>query len=107
MGDPSARARIRGYGGGTGSLGGRKWRGHWMRSATESWARQVIRKIRRGQIAVGENSPTQRISSFRDSQGNLLDVKSAAVELLNVLRPSVAIARYAVFIAMALQSHPE
>jgi fatty-acid peroxygenase len=27
--------------------------------------------------------------------------------LLNVLRPSVAIARYAVFIAMALESHPE
>jgi fatty-acid peroxygenase len=92
---------------GSGSVGVRNWHGHWMRSATESWARQVIRKIRRGQIAVAENSPVQRISSFRDSQGNLLDVKSAAVELLNILRPSVAIARYAVFIAMALHSHPE
>src|SRR5439155_19019640 len=46
---------------GTGSVGPRNWRGHWMRSATESWARQVIRKVRRGEITVPENSPVDRI----------------------------------------------
>jgi fatty-acid peroxygenase len=34
-------------------------------------------------------------------------VEVAAVELINVLRPTVANARYMVFIAMALQAHPE
>jgi fatty-acid peroxygenase len=34
-------------------------------------------------------------------------VKTAAVELINVLRPKVANARYAVFAAMALHAHPE
>lgn len=92
---------------GTGSIGLRNWRGHWMRGGTESWARQVVRKIRRGQITFPDGSPADRICSFRKSDGNLLEVPSAAVELLNVLRPSVAIARYAVFIAMALRSHPE
>jgi fatty-acid peroxygenase len=92
---------------GTGSVGLRNWRGHWMRSATEAWARQIIRKIRRRELLVPNGSAADRISDFRDSRGRLLDVKSAGVELLNVLRPSVAIARYAVFIAMALEDHPE
>lgn len=91
---------------GTGSIGPRNWMGHWMRSGTESWARQVIRKIHRGEISVPDGSPADRIASFRDSKGRLLSVRHAAVELLNVLRPSVAIARYAVFIAMALNEHP-
>jgi fatty-acid peroxygenase len=92
---------------GTGSVGPRNWRGHWMRSATESWARETIRGIRRGEIWVPERSPAHLISWFRDRDGRLLDVVAAGVELLNVLRPSVAIARYAVFIAMALHVHPE
>lgn len=92
---------------GTGSVGPRNWRGHWLRWAAESWARETIRGIRRGLIEVSEGSPAHRISNFRTSEGPLLDVNAAAVELLNVLRPSVAIARYAVFIAMALEIHPE
>ena len=92
---------------GTGSIGPRNWRGHWMRAATESWARETIRSIRREEIWVPPNSPAQLIATFRDSNGFLLDVSAAAVELLNVLRPSVAIARYAVFIAMALESRPD
>jgi fatty-acid peroxygenase len=92
---------------GTGSVGLRNLRGHWMRSFTESWARQVIRKVRREQMRVPSGSPVDRIATFRDSNGQLLPVRHAAVELLNVLRPSVAIARYAVFIAMALEAHPE
>jgi fatty-acid peroxygenase len=92
---------------GTGSVGPRNWRGHWMRSATESWARETIRGIRRGEIWVPERSPAHLISWFRDRDGRLLDVVAAGVELLNVLRPSVAISRYAVFIAIALHVHPE
>jgi fatty-acid peroxygenase len=92
---------------GTGSVGLRNLRGHWMRSFTESWARQLIRKIRSGETQVPAGSPVHRIATFRGSDGQLMPVRYAAVELLNVLRPSAAIARYAVFIAMALESHPE
>jgi fatty-acid peroxygenase len=92
---------------GTGSVGLRNLRGHWMRGFTESWARQVIRKVRCGEMRVTPGSPVERIAMFRDAKGELLNVRHAAVELLNVLRPSVAIARYAVFIAMALQANPE
>ena len=92
---------------GTGSIGVRNWRGHWMRGSSESWAREIIRKVRRGALVVPEESPARRISSFRDSRDKLLGVQSAAIELLNVLLPSAAIARYAVFIAMAMEEHPE
>jgi fatty-acid peroxygenase len=92
---------------GTGSVGFRNLRGHWMRGFTESWARQTIRRIRRGEVHAPAGSPVERIATFRDSSGQLLPVRAAGVELLNVLRPSVAIARYAVFIAMALEAHPE
>lgn len=39
--------------------------------------------------------------------GELLDSAVAAVELLNVLRPTVAVARYVTFAALALHEHPQ
>lgn len=92
---------------GSGSLGLRKWRGHRMRARTERWMREVVRGIRSGKAAVEKGSPAHAISLFRDPEGRLLTVKAAAVELINILRPSVAVARYAVFAAMALHAHPE
>lgn len=92
---------------GTGSIGPRNWRGHVMRARTERWMRTVVRGIREGRIRVPEGCAAQVISTFRDGNGRLMDVKSAAVELINVLRPTVANARYVVFAAMALYEHPE
>jgi fatty-acid peroxygenase len=92
---------------GTGSIGPRNWRGHMMRARTERWMRRVIHGIRKGQIRVPEGCAAQVISTFCDGSGKPMDVKSAAVELINVLRPTVANARYIVFAAMALYEHPE
>jgi fatty-acid peroxygenase len=58
-------------------------------------------------MRVPEGSPAYLISTFQDHNGSLLDEKSAAVELINILRPTVANARYIVFAAMALHAHPE
>ena len=92
---------------GTGSTGPRLWRGHLMRARTERWMRGVIRRIRAGEIQVPEGSAAEVIASHRDAAGRLLDVKVAAVELINVLRPTVANARYMTFAAHALHQHPE
>jgi fatty-acid peroxygenase len=92
---------------GTGAIGARNWRGHLKRSRTERWMRRVIRRIRSGEIHVPNGIPAHMISTFRDRNGALLDVKSAAVELINVLRPAVANVRYVVFAAMALHVHEE
>jgi fatty-acid peroxygenase len=69
--------------------------------------RKVIELIRNGKIRVPKGSAAHVISTFRDRNGQLMDTKSAAVELINVLRPTVANARYIVFAAMALHEHPE
>ncbi|MFH9118588.1 cytochrome P450 [Streptomyces globisporus] len=54
-------------------------------------------------------SPTvfQTIAAHRNADGSPLTPHTAAVELLNVLRPTVAITWFAVFAAHALHRHPE
>lgn len=47
------------------------------------------------------------VAAHRDADGALLPPRTAAVELLNVLRPTVAITWFAVFAAHALHRHPE
>ena len=47
------------------------------------------------------------IASHHDEHGRLLGRNAAAVELINVLRPTVAVAGYIVFAAIALHDVPE
>ena len=90
---------------GTGAIGPRNWRGHLRRARTERWARRVITEIREGRRDAPEGA-ARTIAEHRDVEGRHLDVKTAGVELINVLRPTVANARYVVFCAMALRDNP-
>jgi fatty-acid peroxygenase len=92
---------------GAGSFGPRNWRGLLLRSRTERWVRGVIDRIRAGKLNVPEGSAAHVLAWHRELDGKLLDTKSAAVELINVLRPTVAVARYVTFAALALHEHPE
>jgi fatty-acid peroxygenase len=92
---------------GTGAIGPRNWKGHWKRTRTERWMRRIVRRIRSGEMQVPDGSAAYLISTFQDHNGRLLDEKSAAVEVINILRPTVANARYIVFAAMALHARPE
>ena len=92
---------------GAGSVGPRNWRGHLLRARTERWARRIIERVRAGDIEPPEESAAHVIAWHRDRQGQLLDVKVAAVELINVLRPTVAVARFITFAALALHQHPD
>ena len=47
------------------------------------------------------------VAEHRDLDGELLTPEIAAVELLNVLRPTVAVSVYMTFVAHALQAHPQ
>ncbi|MFD9337991.1 cytochrome P450 [Streptomyces sp. NPDC060028] len=51
-------------------------------------------------------SPLETVALHREPDGTLLDPHTAAVELLNLIRPTVAIAWFAVFAAHALHRHP-
>jgi fatty-acid peroxygenase len=81
---------------GTGYLGG-----YTARFRANRWARRQIRQARQGSRRV-EDTPLSKVA------GNLeLSDSVAAVELLNVLRPTVAVAYFGAFSAHALERHPQ
>ena len=89
-----------------GSVGPRNWRAQLLRARSERWARDLVRRARAGTLPLLDDAPLHVIATHRDHEGRLLDVKVAAVELLNVLRPTVAVARFMIFAALALHRHP-
>lgn len=90
---------------GFGGVGPRYWKGRTGRLRMERWATAAIEKTRKNR-ATEEVTPLQRIVWHRDEKGSLMDTKVAAIELLNLIRPIVAIATYIAFIAHALQRYP-
>lgn len=91
---------------GAGAVGPRNWRGLWLRRRTEKWARSAIEEIRAGRLAPPEGSPAKIIAEHGDQTGALLPIQIAAVELINILRPTVAVDRFITFSALALHDHP-
>lgn len=90
---------------GSGSVGPRNWKGLLLRNRTERWARAVVARAQAA--AAGNATPLAAVAAHRDRKGRLLPVEVAAVELINLLRPTVAVARYVVFAALALHDHPD
>lgn len=76
------------------------------RKRAEAWAARVIQSIRAGSEPVPNESAAGIIAGHRDADGRRLAPRVAAVELLNVLRPTVATAVYIVFVAHALDTNP-
>jgi fatty-acid peroxygenase len=89
------------------AVGPRYWRGLRARRRCEQWIGQLVNEVRRGIAAPGNTSPLIAVATHRDHAGKLLDSHTAAVEVLNWIRPVVAIDRFIVFLAHALHEHPE
>jgi fatty-acid peroxygenase len=90
-----------------GAVGPRHWGGRMARNRAEKWIEDIIEKIRNDEMKIDENKPIHKIAWHRDLNHKLLDLKTAAVEALNLLRPIVAIGRYVMFGALAMHEHPE
>ncbi|MHB0777384.1 cytochrome P450 [Halomonas sp. WWR20] len=92
---------------GAGGVGPRHLQARRARSRAESWTRELIQQVRDGQLKVDEKRALHVFSWHRDENGELLAPRIAAVELLNVLRPTVAVARFITFTALMLHQHPQ
>jgi fatty-acid peroxygenase len=90
-----------------GRVGLEHWAGRLARLRAQRWASEVLDRIRSGRLQVPTGSAAQTIAMHRGYGGRRLDRRSAAVELINVLRPTVAVAVYIAFEALALQEYPE
>lgn len=92
---------------GSGAVGLKHWRGRRSRKRTEKWIEEIIQQVRNNKLKISEESALYAIAMHRDLEGKLLNKHTAAVEIINILRPTVAIARYVVFAALALHEYPE
>ncbi|MFI8696622.1 cytochrome P450 [Dietzia maris] len=80
----------------------------WLeRARLDRWAIGLVRFARGGDGRVDPDSVLGRIADLRDEHGQRVDDHTAAVELQNLTRPTVAVARFAAFAAIALVEHPD
>lgn len=82
-------------------------RGRSARRRAEHGLGTLVERVRAGRSAAPEGSALQAVAAHRDADGQLLDARVAAVELLNLLRPTVAVDRFITFAALALHAHPQ
>jgi fatty-acid peroxygenase len=88
-----------------GGVGPRHGRGKRARSRAEAWVRGFVKAVRKGKARVQPGSPAEAFIWFEDEDGELLSPQMAAEEIINLLRPTVAIAFYITFGARALAEH--
>jgi fatty-acid peroxygenase len=91
---------------GAGRFGPANWRARRVRSEIEEWAAGLIARVRAGVLDPPADAALRRLADHRDADGSRMTTSIAAVELLNVLRPVIAVGRFIVFVAAALQAHP-
>ncbi|HEX7746520.1 MAG TPA: cytochrome P450 [Micromonosporaceae bacterium] len=92
---------------GPAGVGPRYWRGRRARGRAEAWLAALVRQVRAGQLDTEPERPLRVVAEYRDQQNRLLPPRTAAVEMLNLLRPTVAVDRFVTFTALALHHHPE
>jgi fatty-acid peroxygenase len=89
-----------------GAVGPAHWSARGARNRAERWLRALVADVRAGTFDPRAESALSTVAWYRDSNGALLTTRTAAVELLNVLRPTVAVSVFIVFAAVALYRHP-
>lgn len=81
-------------------------RARWARSRAEAWLMALVEDARAGRTTLPPGCAAQVIAAYRDLEGRPLAAHTAAVELLNLLRPVVAVSVWISFVAHALQRFP-
>lgn len=76
------------------------------RRRTEAWGQDVIERVRAGTLTPSEDTASHVFAHAQDADGSVLPSEVASVELLNIVRPTVAIGRYIAWCALALRDYP-
>lgn len=82
-------------------------RSRLARGRAEEWLEELIEQQRQGEAVLARGRAAERFAlDMRRPDGTPLPAGEAAQELLNLLRPTVAVSVYIVFAAHALHAHP-
>lgn len=86
--------------------GARHWRARKARGRREAWLSQLVSDVRSGATSVPAGSAVDVVARHTDADGERLDPHVAAVELLNIIRPTTAVAWFMAFSGHALIRWP-
>lgn len=89
------------------ALGPKHIRGRAARSSAESWVRKMVEEVRTNRLLPNEQTALYEFSWHRDEAGELLPADVVAVEVINIIRPTVAVSIYVLFTVLALHQFPE
>jgi hypothetical protein len=89
------------------TLGPRHWRARRARGRWERRLATLIDQVRAGSVVAPAGSALSVVAHFTETDGEPLDSEHGAVELLNVLRPTVAVSLFVAFVGHALHRWPE
>ncbi|HLR51361.1 MAG TPA: cytochrome P450 [Candidatus Avamphibacillus sp.] len=90
-----------------GAVGPRHWQGRIAREKVEKWAAKHIENVRDGKLNPEEDTALYKMAWHQEENGKLMETGIASVELVNILRPTVAVSVYIAFCALALHDFPE
>lgn len=88
------------------TLGPRHWRARRARGRREPWLAGLFEAARAGEVVLPAGSPADIVARHRDDDGQPLPPRVAAVELINMIRPTVAVAWFVAFAGHALHRWP-
>jgi fatty-acid peroxygenase len=88
------------------TLGPRHWRARRARGRLERRLAAVVQAVRDGGKVAPAGSALDAVSRHRELDGQLLQPRVAAVELLNVIRPTVAVCWFVAYSAHAMHLSP-
>ncbi|GAA4883451.1 cytochrome P450 [Kitasatospora terrestris] len=87
--------------------GPRHWRARLARRRQERSIAALVESVRDGSVQLPEGCAVQVVALHRDADGQFPAPRVAAVEVLNILRPTVAVCWFAAFAAHAMHRWPE
>jgi fatty-acid peroxygenase len=89
------------------TAGPRHWRARRARSRSEAWLAGLVGDVREGAATAPPGSPLDVVVRHQDADGLPLDPHTAAVELLNIVRPTVAVCWFVTYAGHALRLRPD
>jgi fatty-acid peroxygenase len=92
---------------GAGGIGARHWAARKARREAEAWLQQLIEQARSGELEAAPTTALMVVAHHRNLDGSPLDSRVAAVELLNLLRPTVAVSYFIIYGTLELLAHPQ
>jgi fatty-acid peroxygenase len=104
---PSAARDLTAMVDGFATAGPRHWRARRARGRREAWLARLVEDVRSGAATVPDGSAVDVVARHRDADGERLDPRTAAVEVINVVRPTVAISWFLAFSGHALARWPQ